>query len=542
LTQDFLENQNVCRFLARMARDHPQSTAVIQPALGKKQHQEFSFSEFSRLVAGVTAYLRNRGIKRGCRTILLVRPGLELIVIAFALFQTGAIPIVIDPGMGLKKFRACVARSKPRALIGIPLTQAIALFFPAEFRSLTIRVWAGKHFLHQFRNACDTTELEPAHAKPKDLAAILFTSGSTGPPKGVCYEHRHFDAQVRLVREQYGINPGEVDLPLLPIFALFNPALGMTTVVPPVNPAKPAKADPAKIVHVLSKYNVTNSFGSPVLWKIIGQHCAKHDIRLPTLRRILMAGASAPPDLVRLWTQIAPNAKIHTPYGATECLPVCSIDAETILSSTAEKTQQGFGTCLGQVVPGMQVRILPFREVPQKVIQETGEIGEIIVSGPVVTTAYDRLPEATEAAKIKDDQTIWHRMGDLGYIDGEKRLWFCGRVAERVLTAKGPLHTDCCEAIFNQHPKVFRSALIGIGEIGKQHPAIVIEPEKVHFPKLTNSKKSFRKELLELANASPVTRGINTFFFHPSFPVDVRHNAKIHRLTLAKIFANDLTT
>ena len=524
-----------------MASDHPQSTALIQPSPADRENLELSFCEFARLVSGTSAYLRQKGIIRGCRTLLLVRPGLELIVLVFALFQIGAIPIIIDPGMGLKNFRACVARSKPRALIGIPLAQAIALFFPAEFRSLTIRVWVGKHFLRQCRNACDTTELEPAYAKPKDLAAILFTSGSTGTPKGVCYEHRHFDAQVRLIREQYSIIPGEVDLPLLPVFALFNPALGMTTVVPPVNPAKPAKADPAKIVHVLRKYNVTNSFGSPVLWKIIGEHCAEHDIRLPTLRRLLMAGASAPPDLVRLWTQIAPNAKIHTPYGATECLPVCSIDAETILSSTAEKTRQGLGTCLGQVVPGMQVRILPSKEVPQKVIQGTGEIGEIIVSGPVVTAAYDRLPEATETAKIKDDQTIWHRMGDLGYFDEENKLWFCGRVAERVLTAEGPLHTDCCEAIFNQHPKVFRSALVGVGEIGKQHPAIVIEPEKGHFPKLTNSQKSFRKELLELANASPVTRGINTFFFHPAFPVDVRHNAKIHRLTLAKIFANDLT-
>ncbi|MBT4224159.1 MAG: peptide synthase, partial [Opitutae bacterium] len=113
--------------------------------------------------------------------------------------------------------------------------------------------------------------------------------------------------------------------------------------------------------------------------------------------------------------------------------------------------------------------------------------------------------------------------------------------AERVLTREGALHTDCCEAIFNQHPKVFRSALIGIGEIGEQQPAIVVEPEKGHFPKKAISKKTFKKELLELANASPVTQGIHTFFFHPAFPVDVRHNAKIHRLTLAKIFANNPT-
>jgi acyl-CoA synthetase (AMP-forming)/AMP-acid ligase II len=525
-----------------MARDHPQSTALIQPSPADRKNLELSFCEFAQLVSGTAAYLRQKGIKRGCRTLLLVRPGLELIILVFALFQIGAIPIVVDPGMGLKNFRACVARSKPHALIGIPLAQAIALFFPLEFRSLAIRVWVGKHFLQKCRNSCHATELDPAYAEPQDLAAILFTSGSTGPPKGVCYEHRHFDAQVRLIRQEYDIKPGEIDLPLLPIFALFNPALGMTTVVPPVNPAKPAKSDPAKIVDVFHKYNVTNSFGSPVLWKIIGEYCNANEIHLPKLNRILMAGASAPPDLVRLWTKIAPNAKIHTPYGSTECLPVCSIEAESILSDTAEKTRQGLGTCLGSVVPGMQVSILPPKEMHLKVIQGTNKIGEIAVSGPVVTKEYDQLPQATEDAKITDGKTTWHRMGDLGYFDEEKKLWFCGRLVERVITKEGVLYTDCCEAIFNQHPKVFRCALIGIGESGKQHPAIVIEPEKGHFPKMSNSQEPFRRELLELANANPVTRAINTFFFHASFPVDVRHNAKIHRLTLAKIFANHLTS
>ncbi len=341
-----------------MAMEQPDTPALIQPALPARLGRQLGFREYAALVAGASKLLRDKGVRRGTRTLLMVRPGAELIILAFALFQIGAIPIVTDPGMGLKNFRACVARSRPRALVGILPAVALSYYFTKEFQSLRTRLLVNRRFLQQCSNT-SCTDLEPAQAQPRDLAAILFTSGSTGPPKGVCYEHRHFDAQLRSVRDHYGIRPGETDLPLLPVFALFNPALGMATVVPPVDPSKPAKADPAGIVQVLQDHAVTNSFGSPVLWKRIGEHCQASSTTLPHLRRILMAGASVPPALLDLWTRLAPNAQIHTPYGATECLPVSSIDARTLLDQTATLTLQGHGTCLGKTVHDVQVRILP---------------------------------------------------------------------------------------------------------------------------------------------------------------------------------------
>ena len=465
------------------------------------------------------------------RTLLMVRPGSDLIRCCFALFKVGAVPVVIDPGMGLKNFLSCVRRTRPEALVGIPMSQVVSRVFRSAFKTVRTRINVGKGFARWYGN--QPTEGFPiARASEDDLAAILFTSGSTGPPKGVCYEHGQFDAQVRLIRDTFGIEPGEVDLPMLPIFALFNPALGMTTVVPEINPSKPAKVQPEKIVQAIEQCGVTNSFGSPVLWKIIAQHAHGKGTTLPGMRRILMAGAPVPPALVDVLQPVFPNARLWSPYGATECLPVSCIDGETIKSASAEKTVKGAGTCVGKAVSGVRFKIIgiqadPIPSMDACDVLPIGEIGEIIATGPSVTKSYDGMPAATARAKILDAEgVVWHRMGDAGYLDEFGLLWFCGRIAERVMTPDGPLYTDCCEGVFNPLPGVNRTALIGLGDSPDQVPAIVIEPDPgQHIDK---------EQVLQVAASNPVTDSIKNVFICQAFPVDVRHNAKIHRLDLAK--------
>jgi acyl-CoA synthetase (AMP-forming)/AMP-acid ligase II len=381
------------------------------------------------------------------------------------------------------------------------------------------------------------------------LAAVLFTSGSTGAPKGVCYEHGMFEAQVRLIRETYGIQPGEVDLPMLPIFALFNPALGMTTVVPEIDPSRPAQVDPAKIVQAIQQENVTNSFGSPTLWGKIGAHCVAEKITLPSLRRVLCAGAPVPASLWKNSAAFLPNGRLHSPYGATEALPVATVAANEIDPTSVR------GACVGRPLPGVDVKIIALSDAPFSALSQArelpaGEIGEIIVRGAAVTQAYDALPEATAAAKIPNilgQQPVtsrlapdtsapatagaaWHRMGDCGYLDADGRLWFCGRKAERVETANGALFTEPCEQVFRSHPHAGRCALVGIGPRGQQQPALVVEAKGDRNVDL----KVVASELRALAVQQAHTATIQRFYFHPAFPVDVRHNAKIHRLELAK--------
>jgi acyl-CoA synthetase (AMP-forming)/AMP-acid ligase II len=357
-----------------------------------------------------------------------------------------------------------------------------------------------------------------------------------------------FEAQIALLRDAYGIEPGEVDLPMLPIFALFNPALGMTTVVPEIDPRRPAAVDPAKIVRAILQENVTNSFGSPTLWRIVGDHCRKNGIVLPSLRRVLCAGAPVPSALWQDSQGFIPNGLLHSPYGATEALPVSTIDSKEALASSSPLPSSG--APVGRPLRGILVKIIAISDDPIASLDKArelgpGEVGEIIVSGPVVTKEYDALPEATALAKIKgsgpefcnpaqdsgpDPVVVWHRMGDCGYLDAQGLLWFCGRKAERVETETGTLHTEPIERVFRQHARAGRCALIGLGEKGRQQPALVVEA-RVRNPA---EARGLAEELRRLALQHTQTAAIGRFFFHPKLPVDVRHNAKIHRLSLAR--------
>jgi len=529
-------SSNIARHLPTMASRQAEAAAIKIPRGrcpdGRIDYLSLSFSELATEAAAWKDKLEKSGLRRGDRTLVMVRPGLPLIAAVFALFALGAVPIVVDPGMGLKNFLACVKRSHPRALVGIPLARLISRLAPWAFRGLELRIPADSRLDARLApKGAPSRQLITAECRADELAAILFTSGSTGAPKGVCYEHGMFEAQVAMIRDAYDIRPGEIDLPLLPIFALFNPALGMTTVVPEIDPRRPASLDPARIVQAIQQEQVTNSFGSPTLWRIIGDHCLRKNVQLDSLRRILCAGAPVPASLWADSPRFMPKGILHSPYGATESLPVSSI------SSIEVDPRSLLGTPVGKPMPGIEVRVIEIQDAPITDISQVRslaprQIGEIIVRGAATTKLYDALPEATAAAKIPDGRGgLWHRMGDTGFLDPEGKLWFCGRKAERVITPYATFFTEPCERVFRRHPAASRCALVGIsGPEGHTRPALVVESR----PSGKADAHRLAAELRKFGATEPQTRDIRCFLFHPSFPVDVRHNAKIHRLTLAR--------
>lgn len=533
---------NIARHLGFVAARQPLAVALKVPRGrtrgGGIDYLALTFRELDAEVGAWCERLSTAGIGRGDRTLVMVPPGLPLIAAVFALFHRGAVPVVIDPGMGLRNFLACVSRSHPRALVGIPLARLVSRLFRRPFRSVQVRVGARSALTARLTapSPLAAPAAPPACAcGPRDLAAILFTSGSTGAPKGVCYEHGMFEAQVRLIRDTYAIEPGEIDLPMLPIFALFNPALGMTTIVPEIDPRRPAAADPAALVQAIRQENVTNSFGSPTLWCKIARHCREHRLTLPTLRRVLCAGAAVPADLWADARTLLPRGRLHSPYGATEALPLATISSDEISALPGDSALDARGACIGRPVPEIEIRIIALTDTPIAALNATrelpaGEVGEIIARGPVVTREYDARSEATALAKIPDGDQVWHRLGDCGSRDADGRLWFCGRKAERVETSAGILHTEPCERVFRTHRRVGRCALIGLGERPRQRPALVVEARIAS----SAEARAFARELRAVALQQPHTSAIKLFYFHPRFPVDVRHNAKIHRLTLAR--------
>lgn len=545
---------NVGAYLPARAAAHPFIRALIQPegynALGRRAYSHLTFAQLNALCDAYAHGLKAAGLGRGDRVIMMVRQGLELIALTYALFKLGAVPVMIDPGMGRQSFLSCIKSAKPKAMIGIPLAHALRRIFPGAFSQVKLFVTTQTRWWTfgalDLNAIADFTQgpFTPAETRRDELAAILFTSGSTGPPKGVCYSHGIFDGQVKAIGQMYGIEPGEIEVPAFPLFSLFSVALGMSVVIPDMDPTKPAKVNPHHIVEAILDHGATSAFGSPIVWDRVAQYCQQQQIKLPTLRRILTAGAPINPALLKRYQQILnPGVELHTPYGATECLPVATISSGQILTQTDALTQQGKGLCVGMPVDGMRVEIIQIDDGPiatwdKAVKLPAGQIGEICVSGPTTTPAYDAAPEHNAASKISDEArgqgAFWHRMGDVGYLDETGRLWYCGRKSHRVEAAHGTMFTIACEAIFNQHPRVFRSALVGLGAAGQQRPVIIIEPRPEHWPKSDAEIQAFTAQILELAAAHPLTESIKTVMFHPSFPVDRRHNAKIHRPELAQ--------
>lgn len=505
-------------------------------------YAELTYAELDTASDHAAAALAQAGIARGMKTALMVRPGRELFVLMYALFKLGAVPVLIDPGIDRRALKQCLDEAAPEAFVGIALAQFARILLGWARRSVRIVVSVGSRFgwggqtLDALRARTSAAGFAAAPTRADELAAILFTSGSTGVPKGVEYQHRHFLAQVDLLREAFAIAPGRVNMPTFPPFALFDPALGSTSVIPDMDPTRPATADPVKLIAAIERYGVDMLFGSPSLLDTLSRHCERHGVVLSSLRIVTSAGAPVPVSVLeRLRLCLDPAARVYTPYGATECLPLAVVESRELLAHTRQATESGAGTCVGLPLSANTVRIIAIddgvvadwsqvRELP------AGEIGEITVAGPTTTERYHARDAATALAKIRDGDRVVHRMGDLGWFDANGRLWFCGRKTQRVRAAGGDLYTEQAEPIFNTIAGVKRSALVGVGAAGAQVPVLCIE---LAAEAGDEARERVEAEARNLAQRYAHTRGIAHFLFHPRFPVDIRHNAKIGRERLA---------
>jgi acyl-CoA synthetase (AMP-forming)/AMP-acid ligase II len=547
-TWDTESSSNVAAALSWQAERQPNAIAIHYP--GSKnfkiaKYKSCTYQELDQLSNCYARGLQEFGIEPGTRTALMLTPGLDFFAMFFAMFRAGAVPVLIDPGIGMKPLKQCLAEASPKAFIGVTKAQFARKILGWAKESCEQVVTAGPSLgfggtnLKKLRAMGERSSGEILHtSKPSDMAAILFTSGSTGVPKGVVYRHRHFNAQVDMLKNAFDIQPGEVSLPTFPPFALFDPALGMTTVVPTMDPTRPAKADPEHLVELIDGYQVTNIFGSPALLDNLSRHMEQQGRRLESVLRVISAGAAVPIRTIRrMEKSLYQDAEIHTPYGATECLPVSSISARQLDAKIQDMIESGDGVCVGRPIEPNHVKIIKLSDMAFNDLSETTEMplgmpGEIIVSGPSCTDSYWQRDGDTQMSKVKDiNGTVWHRMGDVGIMDGVGRLWYCGRVSQRIDTGKEVLFADQCEAVFNQHPDLLRSAVVGIGAAGAQIPVLCIEVIGILAPV---DRERVHYDLLQLAQAFAITRSIRTVLFHSGFPVDIRHNSKINRAELAE--------
>ncbi|GLW14744.1 peptide synthase [Streptomyces sp. NBRC 13847] len=550
---------DLASFLERNARDFPDKPAVRHPhgtePGGALHYRTLTYGALQEQVDNLAAGFVRLGIGRGTKTVLMASPGPDLFALAFALFRIGAVPVVVDPGMGVRRMLHCYRSVGAEAFIGPPAAHAVRVLSRRTFADARIRVTAGRrwfwggHTLDELRrpvtSAGEASAAAAGERRPAadDLLMIGFTTGSTGPAKGVEYTHRMAAAMARGIASAHRRSREEVSLVTLPLYGILDLVFGSTLVVAPVAPAKVAGADPVAVVAALERFGVSTMFASPALLRVLGDHLRRRPTALPELRCVVSGGAPVPADLVALLRDVLDDAaEIHTTYGATEALPISSLESAELLGETAARAARGDGTCVGRAVPGVDLRIVRTSDGPLPLWERelgvgTGEVGEIAVAGDAVSRRYHSAPAADALHKIQeypDDggaPRIWHRTGDLGSLDDQGRLWFAGRRTQRVTTAGGDLHTVRCEGVFHTHPLVRRTALVGVGAPGAQRPVLCVETE----PGTGRTQwRSLVPELRQLADGHPQTRQIQDFLRHPGFPVDPRHNAKIGREQLAR--------
>ncbi|MEM8946565.1 MAG: fatty acid CoA ligase family protein [Planctomycetota bacterium] len=559
---------NVADRLTGVTRQMPDAVAVAAPGrgdvAGKNTYSTCSFAELDRDATALARGLVEMGVLPGTRLVLMVRPGTEFVKLVFALLRSGATTVLIDPGMGRKHLVNCLASVEPEGFVAISPAHAVRTVLRYRFSKAKFNItvgrrwfWRGKTY-GQLLRLGQQSSIDLPLTLADDAAAIIYTSGSTGPPKGVLYTHQMFDTQAAEIAGHYDLQPGGFDLACFPLFGLFNSAMGVTTVFPDMDFSRPASADPQKLLAAAHDWQVTQAFASPAVWDKLSLHCQRTGEMIPTLRKVFSCGAPVPAKVLkRTLDCVSADAEMHTPYGATESLPIATIEAAEVLGETAEKTDQGGGVCVGRRFDTVDWRVIRITDEPIANIDETeqlptGEIGELIVRGPQVSPEYfvGNSPSATGSAdshnalaKIRDGERSWHRMGDVGYLDEQGRFWYCGRKAQRVVTKDGTLFTIPIEAQVNAMQSVRRSALVGIGNSPSQRPQIIVEigyswdealdlmEDVLGHPNLEQASASVIQQFVESSDA---LHDFGPVLFHPSLPVDVRHNSKINREQLAE--------
>ena len=525
---------NVSLELRRHAQAAPGRVAVR--VFGRAQ-RALTFEELERRVDASAWALAGLGLRAGERTALFVPPGIDFVALFHALLRLGALPVLIDPGMGRRALLDCLARVQPSALVGVPRVHLARQLFPARFRNVGLAVAVGRgpalgaHRLERLLRA--RPEPFPAVAVTAGTpAAVLFTSGSTGPAKGVVHTHGNFTAELEALRMRFGLAPGEVDGACFPLFALFDHALGLTSVFPALDPTRPARCDPAAVHHALEAGRASFAFASPAIWRRVVPWMRARGARFTHLRRATIAGAPVAPALALALKECLPaGGEVHTPYGATEALPVTDVTASELAERRAA-IESGAGSAVGRALPGVELALIRVGDEPiarwdERLRVAPGEPGEVCVRGAVVTPRYLDDERANALAKIPAETGTWHRMGDVGRLGPDGMLWFLGRKSHRLETERGVLYPVPLENLFDTTPGVARSARVGAGPRGRERPVLVVERDGSGLPV---------KELLPrvAARAQALDPPIRDVLLHPHFPVDVRHNAKIRREDLKR--------
>jgi len=532
---------NLFHYLTDAAQRTPERVAVYAPVKEvdppATRHDSFTFGGLLEDAARAAAGLRALGVGQGDRVVLMIPVSLPLYTVVAALFRLGAIPVLMDPWMGIAKMAECVRRTDAAAFVGIPLAHALMSWRPGLRRLTRVLVggarWMGEHRLDDML-ARDPDPAAPADMGPDEPALITFTGGSTGRPKGLLRSHGTLDAQHRGTVDCMGVSAGDVHMQAFPNMVLSNIAAGATSVIPCYSQGHAAEADGAALARQARRFGVSGICGPPALLTRLADHCIARNAPLTQVRRIVVGGSAAGfRVLSRLERATRPGAAVVL-YGSSEAEPLATLRGGREFRRARRTLRGGGGLCVGRSPERMDMEIIAIPPVdgPLRVGEAElrrrqlppGRVGELLVRGEHVSTGYYRDPEAEAETKVRTGPgTIWHRLGDMGYLDPSGRVHLVGRINDAVEAGGRTAHPLTVEPVLDALAFVERAGIVGLDD-GEGRSLVVAYQDRT-APRGADERRHRRDRIL--AACARVGVEVDRVVRLPSVPVDARHNGKV---------------
>ena len=510
-----------------------------EPAVVEVGGRSITWRELHTRVTAVAAGLRGNGLRTGDRVALLVPPSIELTVALYAVWRAGGVIVVADKGLGLRGMARALRSARidhliadtPGLLAAGPMGLPGTRISVREPSGAVRRAGSVSWTLPGLQRFGELQPLDPIEPDPDAEAAVLFTSGATGPAKGVLYRQRQLRAMLDLIRTTYALTADDRMVAAFAPFALYGPALGVRSCVPATDVTKPGSLTARALGDAAAAIDATVVFASPAALRNV---LATADLAsrrqrhaLTRVRLLMSAGAPVPADVLHALADLLPNADPHTPYGMTEALPVADISLAGI-----DAAGRGDGVCVGHPLAGVQVRVTPLDHTGSSTAELTdrpGVTGEIWVCAAHVKDSYDALWFTDQLAAAHPG---WHRTGDVGMLDAQGRLWVQGRFVHVITGPDGPLTPVGIEQRVEHEvgDEGTPAAAVGVGPAGTQQVVVVLSgPGDLRVD-------TARSDRVRAAAGVPVAAVLRK----DALPVDIRHNSKIDRAALARWAAQEL--
>jgi acyl-CoA synthetase (AMP-forming)/AMP-acid ligase II len=540
------EQANVSRHIVELAQVAPYQQAITclsgRDTNGKMAYSHLTLRQLNQRSNDLARGLQQAGVIRGTRAALQLLPGIEWFSITYALLKIGAVPILLQPALGMRKMAQCVKAVEPEILITEPKYQAIQIFQANNYQSVHLQISTEKRCFSKGISITDLqrnehTTFQPAEMRSSDTGMIVFsTSCESEIPKPTVFTHGMLNAMIERIKSVMSVSLDSTLITTFPFFMILAPAIGMRQILPESHSLKASKLNPRTLIETIWDYGVTHLLMSSTRLMMLTEFLKDEAIYLPSIQRIASWGEPYPAfELQRLHSFISEKTQIFPLYGMTEAPIISTLGSHKIVSETQIKTERGFGLCQGKEIDDLEMRVIEVNDRPidnwsDDLLADKGGIGELVINGEAVSRQYYNDSKNDALHKIPDGKSIWHRTGDIGWLDTKGNFWFCGRKQDRVTISEDEtLYTIPCEAVFMQHERVYRCIIVGVGPIPYQTPVLIIELAPGDSGKYIST---LTHELLDLAQSYPHTGNIKNILFRKSFPVHSLYHQKINRKQL----------